>query len=139
MIRLLTLASVAAWAILLSSTTTYAQDSLRNNGSKTEVFQYVEQMPSFPGGNEKLIDYLVKNIHYPEAAVETKIQGRVIVSFIVNELGKVTDAKVLKSVSPELDAEAVRVVSAMPAWITGKQNGRSVKVRMNLPVSFRLD
>ncbi len=138
MIRLLTLASVAAWAILLSSTT-YAQDSLRNTGSKTEVFQYVEQMPSFPGGNEKLIDYLVKNIHYPEAAVETKIQGRVIVSFIVNELGKVTDAKVLKSVSPELDAEAVRVVSAMPAWITGKQNGRSVKVRMNLPVSFRLD
>ena len=102
---------------------------------KDFVFDVVEKMPSFPGGQ---FDYLEKNIKYPAKAVKNKIQGRVIVQFIVDEKGNLSDIKVVKSVEPYLDAEAVRVVKSMPRWNPGMQNGKAVKVRYTLPVTFRL-
>ena len=108
------------------------------NRGKDFVYDVVEQMPSFPGGHQALFDYLDKNIKYPAKAVKNKIQGRVIVQFIVDEKGRLSDIKVAKKVEPYLDAEAVRVVKAMPRWNPGMQNGKAVKVRYTLPVTFRL-
>ena len=105
---------------------------------ENKVFDVVEQMPSFPGGMAALMAYLQKNIKYPPVAEENGIQGRVVCSFVVERDGSVTDIKVAKSVDPSLDKEAVRVVSTMPRWIPGKQNGQSVRVKYTLPVTFRL-
>ena len=105
---------------------------------ENKVFDVVEQMPSFPGGMAALMAYLQKSIKYPPVAEENGIQGRVVCTFVVERDGSVTDVKVAKSVDPSLDKEAVRVVSAMPKWIPGKQNGRSVRVKYTLPVTFRL-
>ena len=105
---------------------------------ENKVFDVVEQMPSFPGGMNALMDYLRKAIKYPPVAEENGIQGRVVCTFVVERDGSVTDVRVAKSVDPSLDKEAVRVVSAMPRWIPGKQNGQSVRVKYTLPVTFRL-
>ena len=105
---------------------------------ENKVFDVVEQMPSFPGGMSALMAYLQKSIKYPPVAEENGIQGRVICTFVVERDGSVTDVRVAKSVDPSLDKEAVRVVSAMPKWIPGKQNGQSVRVKYTLPVTFRL-
>ena len=105
---------------------------------ETKVFDVVEQMPSFPGGPSALFEYLSKNIKYPVVAEENGIQGRVIVSFVVERDGSITDVRVVKSVDPSLDKEAVRVVKAMPKWIPGKQNGSAVRVKYTVPVTFRL-
>lgn len=105
---------------------------------KDFVYDVVEKMPSFPGGYQALFDYLEKNIKYPAKAVKNKIQGRVIVQFIVDEKGNLSDIKVVKSAEPSLNAEAVRVVKSMPRWNPGMQNGKAVKVRYTLPVTFRL-
>ena len=105
---------------------------------ENKVFDVVEQMPSFPGGMAALMAYLQKSIKYPEIAEENGIQGRVVCTFVVERDGSVTDVRVAKSVDPSLDKEAVRVVSAMPKWIPGKQNGQSVRVKYTLPVTFRL-
>ena len=95
-------------------------------------------MPSFPGGNAALMKYLGDNIKYPVVAQENGVQGRVVVSFVVERDGSITDVKVVRSVDPSLDREAVRVVSTMPKWIPGKQNGSAVRVKYNVPVAFRL-
>ncbi len=108
------------------------------NRGKDFVFDVVEKMPSFPGGYQALFDYLEKNIKYPAKAVKNKIQGRVIVQFTVDEKGRLSDIKVVKSVDASLNAEAVRVVKSMPRWNPGMQNGEAVKVRYTLPVTFRL-
>ncbi len=105
---------------------------------ENKVFDVVEQMPSFPGGMAALMAYLQKSIKYPPVAEENGIQGRVVCTFVVERDGSVTDVRVARSVDPSLDKEAVRVVSAMPKWIPGKQNGQSVRVKYTLPVSFRL-
>ena len=105
---------------------------------ENKVFDVVEQMPSFPGGMAALMAYLQKSIKYPPVAEENGIQGRVVCTFVVERDGSVTDVRVAKSVDPSLDKEAVRVVSAMPKWIPGKQNGQSVRVKYPLPVTFRL-
>jgi len=102
------------------------------------VFEYVEQMPSFPGGDAALMRYLSKNIKYPPLAEENGIQGRVICSFVVERDGSVSDIRIKRSVDPSLDKEAMRVVSAMPKWIPGRQNGQMVRVKYTLPVTFRL-
>ena len=105
---------------------------------KDFVYDVVEKMPSFPRGHQALMEYLEKNIKYPAKAVNNKIQGRVIVQFTVDEKGRLSDIKVVKSVEPSLNAEAVRVVKSMPRWNPGMQNGKAVKVRYTLPVTFRL-
>lgn len=110
-----------------------------NPKSSEEVFGDVaEQMPSFPGGDRKLMEYLSENIRYPEECEEICVQGRVIVSFIVEKDGSISNVKVAKSLAPLLDKEAVRVVSGMPKWIPGRQNGVAVRVRYIIPVTFRL-
>ena len=108
------------------------------NRGKDFVFDVVEQMPSFPGGMKAMMDYLARNIRYPANAKNDLIEGRVILQFIVDKKGRLSDIKVVKSVEPYLDAEAVRVVKSMPRWNPGMQNGKAVKVRYTLPVTFRL-
>ena len=103
-----------------------------------KVFDVVEQMPSFPGGNTALMKFLNENIHYPVVAQENGVQGRVVVSFVVERDGHITDVQIARSVDPSLDKEAQRVVKSMPKWIPGKQNGSAVRVKFNVPVSFRL-
>ena len=95
-------------------------------------------MPSFPGGPSALNQYLSSNVKYPVVAQENGVQGRVVVSFVVERDGSITDVKVVRSVDPSLDREASRVVSSMPKWIPGKQNGSPVRVKYNVPVSFKL-
>ena len=105
---------------------------------ETKVFDVVEQMPQFPGGPNALFEYLSKNIKYPVVAEENGIQGRVIVTFVVERDGSITDVKVAKSVDPSLDKEAMRVVKSMPHLIPGKQNVSAVRVKYSVPVTFRL-
>ena len=95
-------------------------------------------MPQFPGGMAEAMKFLAKNIKYPVAAQEAKIEGRVIVQFVVGRDGNVSDVKVMHGVNPELDAEAIRVVSMMPNWIPGKQRGKAVAVKYTMPIMFRL-
>jgi len=104
---------------------------------ETKIFEVVEQMPSFPGGDAALMQFLSKNIKYPVVAEENGIQGRVIATFVVERDGSITDVKVVKSVDPSLDKEAVRVLKSMPKWIPGKQNGSNVRVKYTVPVTFR--
>ena len=102
------------------------------------VFQVVEEMPQFPGGLGEAMKFLAKNIKYPVEAQQAKIEGRVIVRFVVGRDGSVSNVEVVRGVSPELDAEAVRVVSLMPKWIPGKQRGKAVAVKYTMPIMFRL-
>ena len=103
-----------------------------------KVFDVVEQMPSFPGGPSALMEWLSNNVKYPVVAQENGVQGRFVVSFVVERDGSITDVKVVRGVDPSLDREASRVVRAMPRWIPGKQNGSAVRVKYNVPVAFRL-
>lgn len=107
--------------------------------NSTRVYDVVEQMPSFPGGISGLRTYLNQNTRYPAEAQENCVQGRVVVSFVVGKDGHISDVTVLRSVDPSLDKEAVRVIRNMPRWTPGKQGGEPVKVRYNVPVSFRLN
>ena len=105
---------------------------------ETKIFTVVEQMPMFPGGDAALMGYLRDNMHYPTVAAENGVQGRVVVGFGVERDGSITDVNVLRSVDPSLDREAMRVVKAMPKWTPGKQNGSAVRVKYQVPVTFRL-
>ncbi len=105
---------------------------------ETKVFDVVEQMPSFPGGPSALMQFLSSNIKYPVVAEENGVQGRVVCTFVVEKDGSITDVRVIKSVDPSLDKEAMRVVKSMPRWIPGKQNGSAVRVKYTVPVTFRL-
>ena len=105
---------------------------------ETKVFDVVEQMPSFPGGDAELMKFLHDHMKYPAVAEENGIQGRVICTFVVERDGSITDVKVIKSVDPSLDKEAIRVLKSMPKWIPGKQNGSAVRVKYTVPVTFRL-
>ena len=105
---------------------------------ENKVFDVVEQMPSFPGGMGALMSWLGQNIKYPVIAAENGVQGRVIVQFVVEKDGSITDGQVAKSVDPSLDKEAARVVKSMPHWIPGKQNGSAVRVKYTVPVTFKL-
>lgn len=107
--------------------------------NSTRVYDVVEQMPSFPGGISGLRTYLNQNIRYPAEAQENCVQGRVVVSFVVGKDGHISDVTVLRSVDPSLDKEAIRVIRNMPRWSPGKQGGEPVRVRYNVPVSFRLN
>ena len=103
------------------------------------VFDVVEVMPQYPGGPIAMLKYLMENIKYPEQAMKEGIQGRVTVRFIVEKDGSISDVKPILSVHPLLNKEAVRVVESMPKWTPGKQNGKPVRVRFNVPVMFKLN
>ena len=103
-----------------------------------KVYDIVEQMPSFPGGPAELMKWLSSHVQYPAIAIESCIQGRVIVAFIVEPDGSVSNAKLMRSIDPSIDQEALRVVRQMPKWIPGKQNGAAVRVKYNVPVTFKL-
>ena len=105
---------------------------------ENSIFQVVETQPEFPGGMAELMKYLQKNIRYPQICKEQRVQGRVIVQFVVNADSTITDVNVVKPVNPYLDQEALRVVKAMPKWKPGEQRGEPVRVRFFLPVTFRL-
>lgn len=102
------------------------------------IFDIVEKMPEFPGGDAALMKYLADHIKYPTVAQENGIQGRVIVQFVVNKDGSIVDAKVARGVDPYLDKEALRVVSGMPKWKPGMQRNKPVRVKYTVPVMFRL-
>ena len=102
------------------------------------VFQVVETMPSFPGGDQALFKFLGENVKYPVIAQENGIQGRVICQFVVNKDGSIVDVEVVRPVDPSLDKEAIRVIKSMPNWSPGKQRGKSVRVKYTLPVNFKL-
>ena len=104
-----------------------------------EIFVVVEDMPEFPGGNAAMMKFLADNVRYPVIAKENGIQGRVIVNFVVNRDGSITDVGIVRGVDPSIDAEAVRVIESMPKWKPGKQRGKEVDVRFTLPVAFSLN
>ena len=104
-----------------------------------DVFMVVEEMPEFPGGTDALLEYLRTNLKYPDECKENNIQGRVLVSFVVNKTGEIINAEVVKSVNELLDAEALRVVNSMPVWKPGKQRGEVVRVKYVVPVNFSMN
>ena len=111
---------------------------VQEESDEGEIFEVVEQNPQFPGGDAELMKWLTKNLKYPSVAQENGIQGRVLVSFVVNKDGSIVDPKIVRSVDPSLDKEAIRVVSSMPKWTPGRQRGKTVRVKYSLPVTFRL-
>ena len=109
-----------------------------SRAAEGEVFQVVEEMPEFPGGMGECMKWLGQNIKYPADAKEKGVQGRVIVQFVVEKDGTIVNAKVVRGVDPDLDAEALRVVNQSPKWKPGKQKGEAVRVKYTLPIMFRL-
>lgn len=103
-----------------------------------KVYEVVEVMPEFPGGQNELLKYLARNIKYPEESVKNKEEGRVSLTFIVNKDGSISDVKVVRNATPALDAEAIRIVKSMPNWTPGKEKGKDVRVAYTVPVTFRL-
>ena len=104
----------------------------------SDAFDVVEEMPVYPGGMAAMMDFFNKNMKYPKEAFDAKQEGRVIAQFVVEKDGCITDAHIVKSVSPALDAEALRIVNAMPNWTPGRQNGKPVRVKYTVPISFKL-
>ena len=121
--------------VLLFSFMTSTAQTKKNN----MVYDVVEVMPQFPGGQIAMLKYIMENMKYPEQAMKEGIQGRVAVRFIVEKDGSISDVKPILSVHPLLNKEAVRVVESMPKWTPGKHNGKPVRVRFNLPVMFKLN
>jgi protein TonB len=105
---------------------------------KTKVYEMVEQMPQFPGGESKLLKYITSNIKYPVIAQKKHIQGTVIIRFVVTSTGDIKQYEVLRSLDAACDREALRIVASLPRWIPGKQNGTNVDVYYTLPIRFKL-
>lgn len=131
--RLFTAMAVLA-VMLLANTNVMAQDTKATND---EVYSIVEVMPEFPGGVDSMMSFVAKNVNYPEDAQEKGISGRAMIRFVVEKDGSVNDVQVMRSVSPSIDAEAVRVVKAVPNWKPGMQKGKPVRVSYTLPIVFR--
>ena len=112
-----------------------AQTGIKNTSQNTQV---LDKLPEFSGGEGALMKYIASNVQYPKLAIEKKISGIVIVSFVVNEKGKVIEAKLTQKVSPCLDKEALRVVNSMPKWKPGEKDNKPVKAIMQIPVNFRM-
>ena len=123
-----------------SSKSNNSTDSKGNiTDNKDDTFTVVESMPEFPGGINELMRFMSKNIKYPVDAQKAKIEGRVIVQFVVRKDGSTSDFSVMRSVSPSLDAEAIRVLSLMPKWKPGMQRGKAVNVKYTVPITFKLN
>jgi TonB family C-terminal domain len=124
--------SIPEFEVLLPEEAIAQQDT-------STVFTMVETPPKFPGGDEKLMQFISQNINYPKDAQEAGVQGRVILSYVVNKDGSVSDIKVARSIHPSLDAEAIRVIKSMPEWTPGKQRGETVRVKYTIPITFSLN
>lgn len=109
------------------------------SGDDGKVYDKVDEQPQFPGGQLEMYSYLAQNIKYPADAEKNKQQGQVLVNFVVNTDGSISDIKVVKSVCESLDNEAIRIVKTMPKWTPGKQNGKAVNTRYSLPITYRLN
>ncbi len=133
-IRALTVC-VSVW--LLAAANGFAQSNTNPDSTEIETFTVVEQPPEFAGGRSALRDYLRKNLHYPPAAQAAKVSGRVFTSFVVQSNGRITDVQILQGIGFGCDEGARRIVSAMPNWQPGRQAGRAVRVKYNLPISFK--
>ena len=121
-------------------TTVLAQKTVvSQKDQKEEPFNVVEDMPAFPGGMEAMIQFLSSNIQYPADAKKQKVDGRVLVNFVVEKDGSITEIKVPKPGFPSLDAEAIRVVKVMPKWKPGYQRGQAVRVQFTMPINFSLE
>lgn len=128
-----------SFCLFLGSFSVFAQESTNAGEANSEkVFRVVEQMPEFPGGMKALIEFMRTNIRYSSSGMENDIQGRVIVEFIVDKSGELRDFKVVRSIDPYLDAEAIRFCKSMPKWNPGKQRGKAVNVKYTLPILFKL-
>lgn len=124
-----------ALLFLMAGFSSQAQEQQKKQG---DVYIIADEMPEYPGGMDALKQLLVENVKYPEQAKKDKVEGKVYVSFIVDENGVVKDAKVIRGVNPELDAEALRVINLMQKWTPGKDDGKPVKVAFTLPIQFAL-
>ena len=111
----------------------------KDTATDDKVYEVCEQMPIFEGGDAALLKYLTDSVKYPELVKKHGVQGRVVIGFIVEKDGSLTDVKVLRHVDIALDAEALRVMKAMPNWLPGQQDGRFVRVRYNVPMKFKLN
>ena len=120
----------------IGMTNVFAQQETTTTAEK--VFDQVDEMPSFPGGKDAMMEFLSKNIKYPVVAEENGIQGRVLVKIVVKKDGTIDSPIVVKGVDPSLNKEAIRVVKTMPKWIPGKQKGEPVNVSFTVPVTFRI-
>lgn len=106
---------------------------------KEEAFTYVEEMPSFPGGDDQLLKFIASNVKYPEIARRAGVEGKVYVSFVVEKNGNITELQVVKGIGAGCDEEALRVIQLMDKWKPGRQNGNPVRVRISIPFLFRLN
>lgn len=109
-----------------------------NKETNRKIYQTVEQMPRFPGGDTAMLKYIRENLRYPQAAIEKEIQGRVIVKLVVNTDGTLSDIYVIKPLDPQCDQEAIRIIQSMPRWIPGRHNGVAVPVYYLVPVTFKI-
>ena len=129
--------SLMSMMAVLYIMTMSAQKTIVSQKSQ-KVYDTVDQMPEFAGGMSALIDYLSTNIKYPQDAIKQNLSGRVMVMFVVETDGSISNVKVAKNVFPSLDAEAVRVVKAMPKWIPGRHKGKIVRVNYIVPIVFSI-
>jgi len=113
-------------------------NSFQNHSDPNAIYKTVEQKPEFPGGQDKLFKFLASNIEYPKNAKKNNIVGRVVAQFVVTKSGVINNIQITRSLSPECDAEVIRVIKAMPTWKPGTQSGKPVNVYYTLPVSFKL-
>ena|SRR5258705_12519709 len=134
----LLLAVAVNFSFAQSTTPAKSQSSKAEVKTGTPVLTTAQVMPSFPGGEEKLAQFLSTNIKYPKEALDNKVEGTVYVSFVVDETGKITNVQMLKRMAYGMDQEAMRVVRMMPNWIPGQQDGKPVAVQFTLPVKFSL-
>ena len=130
------LATLSVLAILFTVNTTATAQNKKTSNDK--VFEKVEDMPEFPGGEQAMMDFVAKNVQYPKEAMEKEISGRVLVGFIVEKDGSISETEIVKGIGGGCDEEAVRVVKAMPKWKPGKQKGKPVRVHFMLPLTFKL-
>ena len=130
------LATLSVLAILFTVNTTATAQNKKTSNDK--VFEKVEDMPEFPGGEQAMMDFVAKNVQYPKEAIEKEISGRVLVGFIVEKDGSISETEIVKGIGGGCDEEAVRVVKAMPKWKPGKQDGKPVRVHFMLPLTFKL-
>ena len=125
-------------AVVQKVETEQPKTTITHSVSTNGIYDVVEKMPEYPGGDQALMEFLSKHIKYPTVAQESGIQGKVILGFVVSKRGKVEDVQILRSLDPNLDKEALRVVKLLGHWIPGEQDGKKVAVRYTLPVVFRL-